>query len=125
MECERLQRLVKSWYIQVQNETMAPARMVAFMEGHLADCHVCLADPLVRQEVEKITAIVLPPSKIRKPTAEDEEEPIEVAEDDAMSPFARDTDDVDEAEEGEGESGDEDDDMGDDLMDDEEEDDDL
>ncbi len=77
MECERLQRLVKSWYAQVQEETMAPARMVSFMEKHIAECAFCLADPLVRQDIAKITAIILPPTKIRKPTGE---------EDDALAP---------------------------------------
>ena len=69
MECERLQRLVKNWYAQVQDEAMAPARMVLFMESHIADCQTCLADPLIRQEVEKITAVILPPSKVRKATS--------------------------------------------------------
>ncbi|HCC54098.1 MAG TPA: hypothetical protein DEQ20_04110 [Desulfobulbaceae bacterium] len=72
MECERLQRLVKSWYAQVQEESMAPARMVSFMEKHIAECVFCLADPLVRQDIDKITAIILPPSKIRKPAEEDD-----------------------------------------------------
>ena len=74
MECERLQRLVKSWYAQVQEESMAPARMVSFMERHIAECAFCLADPLVRQDIDKITAIILHPSKIRKPSAEDEDD---------------------------------------------------
>ena len=72
MECERLQRLVKSWYAQVQEESMAPARMASFMEKHIAECAFCLADPLVRQDIDKITAIILPPTKIRKPSAEDD-----------------------------------------------------
>ena len=46
---------------------MAPARMVAFMEKHISQCEECLADPDVKQEVEKIREIVLPPSKIPKP----------------------------------------------------------
>ena len=74
MECERLQRLVKSWYAQVQEESMAPARMVSFMEKHIAECAFCLADPLVRQDIEKITAIILPPSKIRKPSPGEEDD---------------------------------------------------
>jgi hypothetical protein len=74
MECERLQRLVKSWYAQVQEESMAPARMASFMEKHIAECAFCLADPLVRQDIIKITAIILPPSKVRKPSAEDDDE---------------------------------------------------
>ena len=72
MECERLQRLVKSWYGQVQEESMAPARMVSFMEKHIAECAFCLADPLVRQDIDKITAIILPPTKLRKPSVEDD-----------------------------------------------------
>lgn len=74
MECERLQRLVKSWYAQVQEESMAPARMASFMEKHIAECAFCLADPLVRQDITKITAIILPPSKVRKPSGEEEDE---------------------------------------------------
>jgi hypothetical protein len=84
MECERLQRLVKSWYLQVQEESMAPARMVAFMERHIGECAYCLADPLVRQDVEKITAIILPPTKNHKPA--DEEEESLAAESDEMLP---------------------------------------
>lgn len=74
MECERLQRLVKSWYAQVQEESMAPARMASFMEKHIAECAFCLADPLVRQDIIKITAIILPPTKIRKPSAEEDDD---------------------------------------------------
>lgn len=66
MECERLERLVRSWYVQVQDEALAPARMVEFMEKHLVDCPVCQADSDVRYEVRKITEIVLPPSKMTK-----------------------------------------------------------
>jgi hypothetical protein len=67
MQCDRLISLVKNWYLKVQEETMAPARMVAFMEKHISQCEVCLADPDVKQEAEKIREIVLPPSKIPKP----------------------------------------------------------
>ena len=74
MECERLNRLVRSWYVQVQEEALAPARMVEFMEKHLKGCDSCLADPDVRAEVKKITEIVLPPSKMIKAVREDEEE---------------------------------------------------
>lgn len=74
MECKRLQGLVKSWYAQVQEESMAPARMVSFMEKHIAECAFCLADPLVRQDIVKITAIILPPAKIRKPSGEEDDD---------------------------------------------------
>ena len=67
MKCERLISLVKNWYLKVQEESMAPARMVAFMEKHISQCEECLADPDVKQEAEKIREIVLPPSKIPKP----------------------------------------------------------
>lgn len=76
MECERLVKLVKFWYLQVKDEALAPARMVAFMEKHVAECPVCMVDDGVRQEVDRITRIVLPPSKTPKPksSADDEDE---------------------------------------------------
>ena len=69
MKCDRLMSLVKNWYLKVQEEAMAPARMVAFMEKHILQCEECLADPDVKEEVEKIREIVLPPSKVPKPKA--------------------------------------------------------
>jgi hypothetical protein len=78
MKCNRLLSLVKNWYLKVQEEAMAPARMVAFIEDHIAHCEECLADPDVREEAEKIREIVLPPSKVPKPKvvrASKEEEP--------------------------------------------------
>ena len=67
MKCNRLISLVKDWYLKVQEEAMAPARMVAFMEKHIAQCEECLADPDVKQEADKIREIVLPPPKAPKP----------------------------------------------------------
>jgi len=107
MDCERLQELVKTWYFQVQDEALAPARMVDFMEKHLLSCEVCLTDAAVRREVKRITDIVLPPSKARKKSTSDEEgdeddgevveseegdEHTEVEEDDA--PFDDDPEDI-------------------------------
>ena len=69
MKCERLISLIKSWYLKVQEEAMAPARMVAFMEKHISQCEECLADPDVKQEADRIREIVLPPSKALKPKA--------------------------------------------------------
>ncbi|HIP39144.1 MAG TPA: hypothetical protein EYG88_07175 [Desulfocapsa sulfexigens] len=66
MQCERLIKQIKSWYIHVSNETMAPARMVSFIKKHAAECDICLADPDLQEEIEKITEIVLPESKIPK-----------------------------------------------------------
>ncbi|MEW6501254.1 MAG: hypothetical protein AB1456_07180 [Thermodesulfobacteriota bacterium] len=102
MECERLQRLVKSWYMQVQDEAMAPARMALFMENHIADCQTCLADPLVRQEVDKITAIILPPSKVRKATTSlDEEETLSAEPDEETEEAEEGDDDTDDESDGE------------------------
>jgi hypothetical protein len=66
MKCDRLISLVKNWYLKVQEEAMAPARMVDFMEKHISQCEECLDDPDVRQEADKIREIVLPPSKVPK-----------------------------------------------------------
>ncbi len=66
MQCERLIRQIKSWYIHVSNETMAPARMVSFIEEHATECSICIKDPDLREEIEKITEMILPESKIPK-----------------------------------------------------------
>ena len=66
MQCQRLLKQVKSWYIHVSNETMAPARMVAFIEEHAAECAICQEDPDLQEEIEKITEMILPESKIPK-----------------------------------------------------------
>ncbi len=66
MQCERLIKLAKSWYIHVREETMAPARMISFMENHAADCPVCQEDPDVYDEIAKIREMILPESKIPK-----------------------------------------------------------
>jgi len=107
MECERLNRLVRSWYVQVQEEALAPARMVEFMEKHLKGCGACLADPDVRAEVRKITEIVLPASKMVKAVREDEEEV-----DDAPLPYdaGEDEDELSVEDDGEVDEGDEDED---------------
>ena len=96
MQCDRLISLIKSWYVKVQEEAMAPARMVAFMEKHISQCEECLADPDVKQEVDKIREIVLPPSKaLKTKTVRVPKEQTEVAKE------------VEEGETSEGEAGDE------------------
>ena len=139
MKCDRLISLVKSWYLKVQEEAMAPARMVAFMEKHISQCEECLADPEVKQEAEKIREIVLPPSKIPKPkvvrvpkeaTEGDEETDETHKEADDTADDADDTaddaedisDDVDADEDGETDDEDEEDeDYDPDLLDDDDE----
>ncbi|MBB5347903.1 hypothetical protein JWG42_09260 [Desulfoprunum benzoelyticum] len=56
---------------------MAPARMISFIEQHVAHCEVCQADPVIHDEIVKITEIILPESKIPKAmrlSADSEEE---------------------------------------------------
>ena len=65
MECERFKRLFKSWYLQVQDEALAPARMVELMENHISECPVCIMDPEVRQDMKKIITLVLPQDKLK------------------------------------------------------------
>jgi hypothetical protein len=133
MKCDRLISLVKSWYLKVQEEAMAPARMVAFMEKHISQCEECLADPEVKQEAEKIREIVLPPSKVPKPkvvrvpkeATEGNEETDETHKeaDDTADEADDISADVDAAEDGEndGENDDEDEDYDPDLLDDDDE----
>lgn len=66
MECEQLIRLIKDWYLRVKQETMAPARMMQFVDQHVKGCPACQADLLLPDEVEKIREFVLPESKIPK-----------------------------------------------------------
>ena len=66
MQCERLVTMIKSWYLHVRDETMAPARMVSFIEQHAERCEICLQDPDLKEEIAKITELVLPESKIPK-----------------------------------------------------------
>jgi len=90
MKCNRLIILVKNWYLHVQDEAMAPARMVEFMTKHIATCEVCAEDPDVRAEAEKIREIVLPASKVpndeegHDPNAEGQEGDIEPDENDVI-----------------------------------------
>ena len=66
MECEQLIRLIKDWYLHVKQETMAPARMMQFVDQHVKGCPACKHDLLLPDEVEKIREFVLPESKIPK-----------------------------------------------------------
>jgi len=120
MECERLKKLIKNWYVQVQDEAMAPARMVDFMRNHVDDCLTCMADPLIEIEVKRVTEIILPPTKIPKAVRkeqdqEDDEQEHSVDPDD-------DTDDIEDVDVDEDDDIDPDD---DDDPDDEDEDDEI
>ncbi len=64
MQCTQLVRLTKEWYTHVNQETMAPARMMQFIDHHIKDCTICQEDPVLSQEVEKIREHILPESKL-------------------------------------------------------------
>ncbi len=66
MQCNQLVRLIKEWYLHVKEETMAPARMMEFIEKHIKRCDVCRQDPFLPRDIEKIRAFILPESKIPK-----------------------------------------------------------
>ena len=74
MQCERLIKMIKSWYIHVRDETMAPARMVSFIQEHAENCEVCRRDPDLQEEIAKITELILPESKIPKAVRQKSEE---------------------------------------------------
>lgn len=100
MQCERLIKLAKTWYINVKEETMAPARMIAFMEKHAADCSICQDDPDLQDEIAKITEMILPESKIPKAVrlqneAAESQEDEEEEEDDDDSDTSSETDEED------------------------------
>jgi hypothetical protein len=66
MQCDRLIKMAKQWFLHVKEETMAPARMVQFIKQHVASCPICLEDPDIEDEIVRITEIILPDSKIPK-----------------------------------------------------------
>lgn len=127
MECERFKKLLKSWYIQVQNESLAPARMVDFMENHVTDCPVCLMDPEAKKDVAKIITLVLPQDKLRQTVRSTPS-----GDSDELADEAEETPESDEEEAGEEEEagddeitddeGEDDDDLDDDLQADEDDD---
>lgn len=97
MQCERLIQQAKNWYMHVKDETMAPARMIQFIKNHVATCDTCLADPDLDEEIEKITTLILPDSKIPKAVRlQQEKEELERAEEEEDE--EDDTDDSEEEE---------------------------
>ena len=66
MDCQQLIRLIKDWYLRVKQETMAPARMMQFVDQHVKTCPICKNDLILPEEIEKIREYVLPESKVPK-----------------------------------------------------------
>jgi len=95
--------------------------MVQFIRNHITTCEVCLTDPDINEEVEKITELILPDSKIpkavrlqqEKDSAVDEEEDEEPAheEEDTDSDEKEDEEEDEYIEDDEGEEDDELDDL--------------
>ncbi len=107
MKCERLTKLAKSWFAHVRDETMAPARMIGFMEQHAEECPICREDPDLTGEIAKITELILPESKIPKAVRlKQEEEAAEAHDENEENEEEHDNDESDGEDDGEG--GDED-----------------
>ncbi|WP_417910333.1 hypothetical protein [Candidatus Electronema sp. PJ] len=66
MQCNQLLRLVKEWHTHVKQETMAPGRMMQFVDSHVKECPVCREDRGLPHEIEKIREYVLPELKHAK-----------------------------------------------------------
>jgi len=123
MKCQRLIHLTKNWFLSVRDETMAPARMVQFIKNHVATCEICLTDPDINEEIDTITELILPDSKIpkavrlqqEKESAEDEEDE-EVDDNEDDDDDSTDSDEEDNEEEDD-EYMDDDDDIEDDDLD--------
>ena len=96
MQCERLIKMIKSWYLHVREETMAPARMVSFIEDHALDCEICRKDPDLKEEISRITELILPESKIPKAVRQKSSEAAEPEPDDNVTPEDKDDKDLDE-----------------------------
>ena len=88
---------MKDWYLHVQEEAMAPARMMQYADKHITGCETCQQDPDLAEEIEKIRDFVLPESKFPKSQRDEEDEATP-----EISP-------VDENNENENDEGDEDD----------------
>lgn len=96
MQCQRLIGMIKSWYTHVRDETMAPARMVSFMDQHVATCSVCEDDPDVKDEIARITELILPESKIPKAVRQQSPDDDEEIDDDDTDGDDDSNDDIDE-----------------------------
>lgn len=84
---------------------MAPARMVSFIEQHVDTCDICLSDADLKEEVAKITELILPESKIPKAVRQQnsklkaEEEEAESSEPQEEEEVESTTDDLDDEQE--------------------------
>jgi len=85
---------MKDWYLNVQEETMAPARMMQFADKHIMNCDACQQDSELAEEIEKIRDYVLPEWKIPKSERDEEDEATpEISPDDEENEESEDDDD--------------------------------
>lgn len=73
--------------------------MIQFIKNHAATCDVCLADPDLDDEINKITELILPDSKIPKAVRLQQEEEEDIDSDDVEDDKGEDTDSEDDEEE--------------------------
>ena len=100
MECEQLNRLIREWYRQKLDESLAPARMMSFIDQHVRTCPVCAKDLLLADEVEKIREFIFPESKLVTPIqVEDAPENPDDPDDGETDEFVGDEDEGDEDDE--------------------------
>jgi len=100
---------MKDWYLHVQEETMAPARMMQFADKHIGKCQVCQEDTELAEEIEKIRDFVLPESKIPKSERDEDDATPEISPDDEEMEDENDNDDYDDDDDDDDDLDDEDD----------------
>lgn len=93
--------------------------MIQFIKNHVATCDACLSDPDIEDEIEKITELILPESKIPKAVRlQQEKENAELEEEDEEIDEEDESEDDDEDEDEDEEYLDDDDDIDEDGIDD-------
>jgi hypothetical protein len=66
MQCKQLLRLIKEWHNHVSRDTMAPARMMQFIDNHVKQCDCCTDDKGLAQEIEVIRERIMPKEDLVK-----------------------------------------------------------
>ncbi len=66
MQCNQLFRLIKEWHNHVSRDTMAPARMMQFIDNHVKQCDICSEDKGLAQEIEVVKEHVMPREDLAK-----------------------------------------------------------
>ena len=64
MQCQRLKKLAREWYLKVKDDALAPARMMELIQRHVDQCAVCQMDPDLPEEIEKIREFIRAPQPV-------------------------------------------------------------